>query len=225
MFRLTGLSVRAFFLIGFIIALPVLAIPKISELTDRYLYGPEKAAVGDGTAAPAGQTIEPYGDIGASPASFDAPLFAPESHGPAPERAPWQNDLPPSFGPEPRFASRGDTPASQAIPQPPAYSADTASYDQGGYSAAATTPASPFGEEILSQLQQIRAALELMGAQALVLEAVEGTSNYHFHCEVQLNPQSPYTRQFEAVSPDPLLAAETVLAEVTRFRQASPAGP
>ena len=218
MFRLTGLTVRAIFLIGFIIALPVLALPKVSELANRFLYGEEKTIVGDGATAPAaGGTATPYGDVGASPASFNAPLFAPESSGPTPEQAAWQSDLPPTFGPGPRLGSRGAAETNQPAVGPPDV------YGDGGLeNSPSPAPPSPFGEEILAQLAQIREALELMGAQSLVLHVVEGTENYRFHCEVLLAPQSPYTRQFEAVSPDPLLAAETVLAEVTRWRQSNP---
>ena len=79
----------------------------------------------------------------------------------------------------------------------------------------------PLSDDAVARLQQIRGELERLGADYIVLETTDAGTNYRFHCDVRVDPATRYTRPFEAVSPEPLAAAERVLAEVSGWRTAA----
>jgi hypothetical protein len=200
------ISLRAIFLIGFVIAMPILALPSVARRVDDWLYGPPPS---DATLAPlrseVQQIIEPQVAERASPASFDEvdPSIA--------QRVPNQGldapppDLPP-LSPLPVFPPLVSTPE----PQPPA-------------NPQTTPPAGPLSDADTQRLIQIRTRLEELGADYMVLETTDMTGSYRFHCDIRIDDRARYTRPFEAVSTEPLAAAEKVLAEVSAWRTA--AGP
>ena len=79
----------------------------------------------------------------------------------------------------------------------------------------------PLSDAAAQRLQQIRVELERLGADYIVLETADAGTSYRFHCDVRIDQATRYTRPFEAVSPEPLAAAERVLAEVSAWRTAA----
>ena len=67
-----SLSLRAIFLIGFVIAMPILALPAVARRLDDWIYGPPPSehAISP-LRSELEQTIEPQVAERASPASFD----------------------------------------------------------------------------------------------------------------------------------------------------------
>jgi hypothetical protein len=198
------ISLRAIFLIGFVIAMPILALPSVARRLDDWMYGPPPT---EAALAPlrseVQQLIEPQVAERASPASFDEvdPAIAhrPPNQGldaPPP-------DLPP-LSPLPVFPPLVSTPE----PQPPA-------------KPQSTSQSRPLSEADTQRLIQNRTELERLGADYMVLETTDMTGSYRFHCDIRLDEQTRYTRPFEAIATEPLAAAEKVLAEVSAWRTAA----
>jgi hypothetical protein len=198
------ISLRAIFLIGFVIAMPILALPSVARRVDDWLYGPPPT---EGHLAPlqseVQQLIEPQVAERASPASFDQvdPAVAHRPPNQGLDAVP--PDLPP-LSPLPAFPPLVSAP--EHLP-----TADAQTTLQSGSLSQADT----------ERLIQIRTELERLGADYMVLETTDTTGSYRFHCDIRLDEQTRYARPFEAVSTDPLDAAEKVLAEVSAWRTAT----
>jgi hypothetical protein len=201
-----SLSLRAIFLIGFVIAMPILALPAVARRLDDWIYGPPPsqhavAPLQSETEAP----IEPQLAEQASPASFDeidpasihrAGRGGLDAHSPAP-------------------------PLLSAVPVfPPLVTAPEGASTEAGPSESEPS-IGPLSDAVAHRLQQIRGELEQLGADYIVLETSDCGASYRFHCDVRVDPATRYTRPFEAVSPEPLAAAERVLAEVSAWRTAA----
>jgi hypothetical protein len=188
-----SMSLRAIFLIGFVVAMPILALPAVARRMDEWLYGPaqETLPAVAASAAKTPQIVEPTTVERASPASYV------------------EVDVPPADGP--RGADRSlqlpDFPPSQSPPwSPPSAPAEN-----------------PLAAADMDRLQQIRQQLEQLGAQYILLETTDGTGEYRFHCQMKLSADAPYTREFEACRVQPLAAAEEVLAAVRNWHAAAAA--
>jgi hypothetical protein len=196
-------SLRAILLIGFVIAMPILALPAVARRLDDWIYGPPPS---ENAISPLRselqQVIEPQVAERASPASFDEIDPAVTRRQPhAGLDAP--SPTPPLLNPLPAF------PPLVSTPQPESSSPAT------------EPPIGPLSAAAVARLQQIRSELEGFGADYIVLETTDGSGNYRFHCDLRVDEQTRYTRGFEAVSTDPLAAAERVLAEVSAWRTAA----
>jgi hypothetical protein len=200
------LSLRAVFLIGFVIAMPILALPAVARRLDDWIYGPPP------TERPISplkselqQVIEPQLAERASPASFDEidpSVTRRQAHEGLDAPAP----TPPLLNPLPAFPPLVSTPRSEStlpVPTQPEPSIG------------------PLSDAAAARLQLIRVELERQGADYIVLESTDGNGNYRFHCDMRVDLQTRETCGFEAVSTDPLAAAERVLAEVSAWRTAA----
>jgi hypothetical protein len=76
-------------------------------------------------------------------------------------------------------------------------------------------------DRTIDQLQRIRLRLEELGADYVIVESTEFGGRFRFHCRVNVEPHSRFTRPFEAISLDPLAAGEQVLREVEAWRLAA----
>jgi hypothetical protein len=195
------LSLRAIFLIGFVIVMPLLALPAVARRLDDWLYGPapqsvsqsrlrkELAAVVD---APAAEGISPasFEEISAAATDRRAPRGGLDA-----EHAP-----PPRLDPLPAFDRYVGTAESASSSAP---------------------DATPLGVAATDRLVQIRGQLEALGAEYILLETTDGSGSYHFRCQMSASDSAPNAREFEAIAADPLVAAERVLAEVSAWRTAA----
>jgi hypothetical protein len=190
------LSLRAMFLLGFVVAMPVLALPNVARRIDELLYGAPPTDFGRApNAAPPTQELIPSQAVGhVSPARFDEP--SPAAVGVVP--AAFESAAsPPPLAPAPQFAP----------PSPPAAAAISAA------------PEPKIDERTIVRLQQIRQRLEQLGAEYVIVETQDG-GRFRFHCRMLLDQHSRFTRPFEAASFDCLAAGEQVLREVEAWRTA-----
>ncbi len=202
-----SLSLRAIFLIGFVIAMPILALPAVARRLDDWIYGPPPS---QHAVAPLRSelvpSIEPQIAERASPASFDeidhAASRRPDHGLDAPSPSP------PLLSPLAAFPPLVSTPTSESAPS-----------DAGP--AESESSIGPLSDAAVARLQEIRGELERLGADYIILETADAGTNYRFHCDVRIDETTRYTRPFEAVSPEPLAAAERVLAEVSSWRTAA----
>lgn len=190
------LSLRALFLLGFVVAMPVLALPPVTRWMDELLYGAPPSDFGQprAAAAPTGQEmIQPMNAEEVSPANIDQRPFA--SVGRRGLEAPLAQ--PPPLAPTPAFA-------------PPVPSQQSAADVEVKIDA-----------NTLARLQQVRRRLEELGAEYVIAEALDGSGQFHFHCRMLVDARSRFTRPFEATSADPVVAAEQVLRDVETWRMAA----
>src|SRR6478609_2258776 len=75
-------SLRAIFLLGFIVAMPVLALPSVARRIDEWLYGAPPADFGRAPVPPplTDEPIVPVARSNVAPARFDEPSPAPQSY-------------------------------------------------------------------------------------------------------------------------------------------------
>jgi hypothetical protein len=187
-------SLRALFLLGFVVAMPVLALPPVARWIDELMYG---TAPTDFGRAP----------LAAAPVNQPPPLLA--------ERV-----VPAIYDePSPIATSRGldAAPAPPALAPVPAF----APLAPAAESTAALAPEPKIDDRVIARLQQVRQRLEELGAEYVIAETVDGGARYRFHCRMLVDGRSRLARPFEATSFDPVTAADQVLKEVETWRTAA----
>lgn len=202
MHRTTSLALRGVFLLGFLIALPVIALPGVARFVDQALYGKPSPAI---RAIEPQQNllhvIEPQLAERSSPAQFDGPGFT--------------NNL---------GGNRSGLEGLDALAASPPPLAPLPSFPQSSFNTPSGEPATSSAEPreaMISQVQRIRERLEVLGAKYILLETADGSGKFRFHCQMLLDESSPQTRDFEAFAADPAVAAQTVLQEVESWRTAA----
>jgi hypothetical protein len=195
------LSLRAVFLFGFVIAMPVLALPPVARRIDTLLYGPAPTGFGQppGAAAPAltpptSETFEMKHASPVSPTRFDEP------------------------SPAAQVAAAGYE--SQVAPPPPQVPTQFTMPSPSAPTASGSTEPAPLDERTMERLQQIRQRLEQLGAEYVVVET-QDSGRYRFHCRMLVDERSRFTRPFDASSFDPIAAGQQVLREVEAWRLAA----
>ena len=185
------LSLRAMFLLAFVIAMPVLALPPVARWLDEVIHGPSPTDFGRppgvSDAAPTepivAESVAPAGHFENSPAQ--SPQGLDTASAAAPPLAP-----PLAFAPV-------VPPTSPPAPDP------------------------VIDAMALARLQQIRERLEELGADYVVVDSLDGAAGYRCLCRMLVDPRSRFTRPFEATAADPLTAGELVLREVEAWHMAS----
>jgi hypothetical protein len=185
-------SLRALFLLGFVVAMPVLALPPVARWMDELLYGVAPADFGRPPVAASQASPPPLLAERVVPAIYDeaSPVTAPRGLDAPP--------VPPALAPVPAFAPV----APPAEPAP-------------------LSPETKIDERVIARLQQVRQRLEELGAEYVMAETVDGGARYRFHCRMLVDERSRFTRPFEATSFDPMAAADQVLREVETWRSAA----
>jgi hypothetical protein len=212
------LSLRALFLLGFAVGVPVLALPPVARRIDDLLYGP------------------PPADFGLPPAAAVAPDTADRSGAaPAPPERPPHAGPPAADSAFQPFAGAALPESSQngaawpQLPQTPNFAPTTqnteispSASDLAGSTGSelAPTAVSRIHEETIARLQAIRQRLEALGADYVLVETLAEGGRYRFHCRMRIDADAPYTQPFEASSFDPVAAGEAVLQQVEQWRQA-----
>jgi hypothetical protein len=195
------LSWRAIFLIAFVIAMPILALPPVARRVDNLLYGAPPKDFGQPPSPPpavmqAPTTDPPRQTGGLAPALFDETSPAVAAAQPA---AYVTSESPPLLAPTPQFEPLAPPPAHQ--------------------------PAStPIDDQAIARLQQIRERLERLGADYVVVEVQDG-GRYRFHCRMLVDDRSRFTKPFESSASDPVAAGMEVLRQVEAWRAGPPDQP
>jgi hypothetical protein len=138
------LSVRAVFLFGFVIAMPILALPPVARQIDRVLYGAPPMDFGRPPAAPPVSVEQPARVEAVIQASYDEPSPAPAS----------------------AFAAQETPPLLAAVPQ--------FDLSAPAVSPLVPEPERRIDEQAIARLQRIRERLEQLGAEYVVVEMLEG---------------------------------------------------
>lgn len=188
-------SLRALFLLGFVVAMPVLALPPVARWVDELLYGAAPADFGRPPLAAASANQPPLLAERVVPAVYDEP---------SPASAPRGLDAPP---------------APPALTPVPAFSPLAPAAEP----TASLAPEPKIDERVIVRLQQVRQRLEELGAEYVMAETVDGGARYRFHCRMLVDERSRFTRPFEATSFDPVAAADQVLKAVETWRTAASA--
>jgi hypothetical protein len=207
------LSLRAIFLLGFVVAMPLLALPPVARRIDELLYGRAPADFGK---PPAGALLTDEA-LQAPAEAMTPPAAAHRSDGRT-ARA----DFARASG-SPQFDEV--SPASRALPATATEAPvvpTLASAPQFGSPplAGATAPERAIDERTIARLQQIRGSLEQLGADYVIVDTQE-SGRYRFHCRMLVDASSRFTKPFEAASFDPVAAGEQVLRDVQSWRAAA----
>ncbi len=207
--RWTSFTLRAAFIVGFLIVLPVIAMPSVAGLLDQLLYGNGESSVPLAREDAVPGPREKRTESDATRATHEAP-FSPEST-PFAERlesgiAGDHRAAPPPFRQAPDFLPRMERPGPNDPSADPA--ADISSLD----------------EAAAQRIDAVRSRLEELGAEYVRLEMSEDGRTFHCQCDMLLDSETKETQPFEATRNDPVTAAEAVLAHVEewRFSESSP---
>lgn len=203
-------SLRAFFLLGFIVVMPVLALPSVARRIDELLYGKPPADFGRPPPAPAPITAEPVAPSPAAavvkstiaPARFDEVSPAPQNFMAAAQAS----------VPAPTAASRYEPTIPPPLPAVPPFAERAAE------------PEAKIDERTIARLQQIRQRLEQLGADYVLVD-MQDSGRFRFHCRMLVDPRTTYTRPFDAMSFDPIVAGEQVLSDVEKWHQTAASVP
>ena len=193
------MSWRAIFLITFVIAMPILALPPVARRIDELLYGKPPADFARPPAPPPVIEARPPKPQGISQAGYEEQSPAAGAIEPASYA---KNESPPLLAPTPQFEPL----APQFEPLP-------------AQALSSTLPEPAIDERKIAQLQEIRARLEQLGADYVVVEIQEG-GRYRFHCRMLVDDRSRFTKPFEASAFDPVGAGNEVLRAVEAWRAA-----
>jgi hypothetical protein len=197
------LSLRALFLLGFVVAMPVLALPPVARWMDELLYGTPPSDFGrPPVSASPHKEKEVVQPLVAEPVSHAGFAEAgPAAVGKSPGGLEVAGAQPPNLAPLPAFAP--------LVPPHPV----------------AVELESKIDERTMTQLQEVRRRLEELGAEYVVVETIDGSGQYCFRCRMLVDQQSRFTRSFEASSPDPVVASQQVLRAVETWRSAAAEKP
>jgi hypothetical protein len=186
----TSLVLRSLFLLGFVLAMPLLAVPSVVRWADEFLYG-------EPSTTPAAPAEAREGELPADAQVVQAVLETPLT----------------SSSPMPSGDGQGrglDSVATQPPEMPPSPDFPASPFD--------SSPAVEPAGAAPGRLGEIRQRLEDLGAEYIRLEAATGTGEYHCQCRMLLAPGSAETETFEASGLEATSVAEQVLKAVEAWR-------
>lgn len=200
-------SLRAIFLLGFIVAMPVLALPSVARRIDEWLYGAPPADFGRPPVPPplTDEPLAPLARSNVAPARFDEASPAPQSL------------MPQSYVQQASATGRYEP----SVPPP-----TTSPFAPATVPSTTLPPAAEpqIDERTIARLQQIRQRLEELGAEYVLVDT-QDSGRFRFHCRMIVDGRSRATRAFEGMSFDPVAAGEQVLGDVERWRATPVTGP
>jgi hypothetical protein len=185
-------GLRLLFLAGFIMAVPLLALPSVARRLDEVLYGGQKTTTDVPLSAAGGDS---FVEGAVAQAAFEVPRADSER----PHANAQQNRGLDAVARKP--------PELAAIPEFPQLGLD----DSPSFG-----PSNKI--QPLDRIRQIRQRLEDLGADYLLLESVEETGQHRFECRMLVVPGGTETETFEATGKDAKVVAEQVLSAVEKWR-------
>lgn len=204
--RWTSYTLRAVFIIGFLIVLPLMAMPSVATFLDGLLYGEPKSSVPATNSKPATEQEQPT-VAEASQATHEVPLPSEGSefhNEPGSPSSAERFKAPPPLQPAPDFLRRTEEidPSEKSEPDP----------DVG-----------PLDQATALQIDAVRGRLEKLGAEYVRLEMSEDGRSFHCLCDMLLAGDGNKTQPFEATRNDPVAAVQAVLTNVEAWRNAEAA--
>jgi hypothetical protein len=199
--RWTTFTLRAAFIIGFLIVLPVMAMPSVAGFLDRLLYGHSESSLPPAREPDSPPMPRVKTPADALQAAHEVPIDEPDPSGIA---ARIRSAPPPPLQRAPDFLPRDEKSAPN---DPSAEPADVGPLDQA----------------TAKKIDVVRSRLEVLGAEYVRLEMSEDGRTYNCLCDMLLENSDGKTQPFEATRTDPVAAAEAVLANVEAWRNAETA--
>ncbi len=223
-----SLIIRSLFLLGFVLAMPLLALPSVARWADEILYGGaeptptrEELNVGQDRSS----ADEKVAQVNLETPLAELPLSRAKGNPAGGLDSVGQK--PPQLAPIPEFPeSPFDDSHSVTIPIGPTGAPNpsldlqfspadfSASQPQRSGSAAQDQAAA----EISGRIGEIRQRLEDLGADYIALAVADDTGQYRFQCRMLVTPGSAETEPFEASGKNATDVAEQVLKAVEGWR-------
>jgi hypothetical protein len=199
--RWTNFALRTAFIVGFLVVLPMIALPSVAAFLDQLLYGTAHSTIPavPSSAGPLSDRATPP-IANASPASLE--LSLPDESVPPADAERIQAVPPPPLGRAPNFLAPEHS--NSQDPNSPKPAADV----------------SPLDQATAQKIDAVRSRLEELGADYVALEMLEDGQTFHCFCDMLLENTGGQTQPFEATRNDPVAAAEAVLASVEAWRDA-----
>lgn len=212
---------RSLFLIVFLVAMPILALPSVARRLDDYLYGHEESPLIAGTTSPLAEEVD---RDGIAQATFEVPMEPPVSRaGVNAERgldAAVASPPPMAATPEFEQSDSSEDGRSLAIPIGPSSSPSSEldlTFKQEDFDSSRPQRSGPSPGIVGDDVNIVRQRLEDLGADSIVLEADE-SGQYRFHCRMLVSAGSEETESFEATGSDAQAVAQQVLKTVEDWR-------
>lgn len=207
-------ALRVTAIVGFIVAMPVLALPAVNDRLDRWVFGDDDATSDEqpAAAALASVDLEVDPDVNSEvnsevdtdvdtevDSTADASVGSTEPNG-----STALSSLPPN---RPRLRLIGPSTPLERLP--PVMSDEVAGVETGmGVESGVTER---------ERMQRLQARLQQLGATYLRLEELNSGRQerlFRFQCQLPVAGGSAYQRPFQGEHADPLEAMQRVLAEV-----------
>lgn len=202
--RWTSYTLRAVFIIGFLIVLPVMALPSVATFVDGLLYGHPKSSVPATELKPVAEPTQPT-VAEATQATHLVPLASGSGGFPEEPNALSMAERfatpPPPLDHAPFFNNQTKELTPSENEQPSA--------DVG-----------PLDEATALKIDSVRSRLEELGAEYVRLEMAEDGRTFHCLCDMLLAGEGSKTQPFEATRDDPVAAVQAVLTNVEAWRSA-----
>jgi hypothetical protein len=224
-----SIVLRSLFLLGFIVAMPLLALPSVARWLDDALYGKSesKSEPEDGNKS----LDHSSADEKVAQATFDSPVVEPTRPARTEGKARGLDavtERPPDLAAILDFPPTGasDDGASGGRRDPP-LALQSRQSDLSSQAPERSGPPirSDAKDEINPRIGAIRQRLEDLGADYLLLEAADATGQYHFHCRMLVAPGSTETETFEATGHEVVAVAQQVLKAVEAWRASQTSPP
>ncbi len=213
----TSLLLRSLFLLGFVLVMPLLALPGVARWADELLYGKQPGhAVADSTQPDDDLAISPEREVVRAVLETPLPKSKDVSKGAGADRG-LDSITPPPLAPTPEFPHPNDQGADSESP-PLDLSFDQSSFPSNQAQQSGPSRDQSSGDSGPQRLDRIRQRLADLGADYIVVTAVQGTSQYHCQCRMLVAAGSEETESFEARGKDPAVVAEQVLQAVQAWR-------
>ena len=201
----TTFTLRALFIIGFLIVLPVMAMPNVASLLDQFLYGKPESSVPPVLKPETPPPPRGPARAEASQVTHEVPLTSDgdafSNRAERPGFSGGSQPAPPSFQRAPDFLPRDEQAKPGENSKPPV--------DIG-----------PLDQATALRIDAVRSRLEELGAEYVRLEMSEDGRTFHCLCDMLMGNGGSKTLPFEATRNDPVAAAEAVLANVEAWRNA-----
>lgn len=223
-------ALRVTAIVGFIVAMPVLALPAVNERLDRWVFGDDDVSMDempldgmplDSAPIPEDRAAQVAASAGSSASASSTPPSDAERrtdssgtfHRDHEESAgePQSSTSLAGFGPSrPRLSLVGPSTPLERLPQ--VTTDDGLTADGGATPDSFQEPRDP-----AERMRHLQARLEQLGATYLRLEEVKSERPerlFRFQCQMPVAGGSAYQRPFQVEHVDPLEAMQRVLGEV-----------
>ena len=200
----TSYALRAGFIVGFLIVLPVMAMPKVAALLDRLLYGEPQS------------NLPPPSETGKSliPRRSEAADDAPVTHElPLQTESPISSKLPVDLNPASPFQA-----GPPALPSSPDFVRQAGNSEPEPNPAQSGPDVGPLDQATAAKIAVVRGRLEELGAEYVRLEMSADGREFHCLCHMLVSNDPSQIQPFEATRKDPVAAAQAVLSNVQAWR-------